>query len=68
MKFRKAKKEDVPFIVEMLANDKLGKLREDYNNPWRTIFQMGNFKRGRTRGSRFAINNRSKKRRSSSLL
>ena len=33
MKFRKAKKEDVPFIVEMLVNDKLGKLREDYNNP-----------------------------------
>jgi len=33
MKFRKAKKEDVPFIVEMLANDNLGKLREDYNNP-----------------------------------
>ena len=33
MKFRKAKKEDVPFIIEMLANDKLGKLREDYNNP-----------------------------------
>ena len=33
MKFRKAKREDVPFIVEMLANDKLGKLREDYNNP-----------------------------------
>ena len=33
MQFRKAKKEDVPFIVEMLANDKLGKLREDYNNP-----------------------------------
>ena len=33
MKFRKAKKEDVSFIIEMLANDKLGKLREDYNNP-----------------------------------
>jgi len=33
MKFRKAKKEDVRFIVEMLANDKLGKLRENYNNP-----------------------------------
>ena len=33
MKFRKAKREDVPFIVEMLANDKLGQLRENYNDP-----------------------------------
>lgn len=30
MIFRKATKADVPFIVQMLANDKLGKLREDY--------------------------------------
>src|SRR5688572_24710725 len=33
MKFRKAQRKDVPFIVEMLANDKLGKLRENYNDP-----------------------------------
>lgn len=33
MKIRKARKEDVLFIVEMLANDKLGKLREDFQNP-----------------------------------
>lgn len=31
--FRKAKKKDVPFIIEMLADDKLGELREDYNDP-----------------------------------
>lgn len=33
MKFRKATKEDVPFIVKMLANDKLGKLREKFQEP-----------------------------------
>lgn len=33
MTFRKATKADVPFIVQMLANDKLGKLREDYRDP-----------------------------------
>lgn len=33
MIFRKATKTDVPVIVEMLANDKLGKLREDYRQP-----------------------------------
>jgi GNAT superfamily N-acetyltransferase len=33
MIFRKATKTDVPFIVQMLANDKLGKLREDYREP-----------------------------------
>lgn len=33
MTFRKATKADVPFIVQMLANDKLGKLREDYREP-----------------------------------
>ena len=32
-KFRKANKKDVPFIVALLANDKLGKLREDYRDP-----------------------------------
>ncbi len=33
MKIRQAEKEDVPAIVQMLANDKLGKLREDYKDP-----------------------------------
>ena len=33
MKFRKAKKDDVPEIVKMIANDELGKLREDYQEP-----------------------------------
>lgn len=31
--FRKAQKSDVIHIVAMLANDKLGKLREDYRDP-----------------------------------
>ena len=30
---RKATKRDIPLIVEMLANDDLGKLREDYQEP-----------------------------------
>ena len=33
MKFRKAERQDVPFIVQMIANDKLGSLREDYREP-----------------------------------
>lgn len=33
MNFRKAKIEDVPLIVKMIANDKLGKLRENYREP-----------------------------------
>lgn len=33
MIIRQAKIEDVPLIVEMLANDELGKLREDYQEP-----------------------------------
>lgn len=33
MKFRKAKKEDVLEIVKMLAQDKLGALREDFREP-----------------------------------
>ena len=33
MKFRKAKKDDVPEIVKMIANDELGKKREDYQEP-----------------------------------
>lgn len=30
MNFRKATKEDVPFMVKLMANDELGKLRENY--------------------------------------
>ena len=33
MKFRKATMQDVPQIVKMIANDKLGSLREDYQDP-----------------------------------
>ena len=33
MKFRKATKEDIPQIVKMIADDELGKLREDYKDP-----------------------------------
>jgi len=33
MKFRKAKKNDVPAIVEMIADDKLGKTRENFQTP-----------------------------------
>lgn len=33
MNFRKAFKEDVPFIVQMMADDELGKLREDFKDP-----------------------------------
>lgn len=32
MIFRKATIEDIPFIVEMLANDKLGRTRESYQD------------------------------------
>lgn len=33
MNFRKATKSDVPSIVELLANDELGKIRENYKDP-----------------------------------
>ncbi|WP_373517728.1 GNAT family N-acetyltransferase [Pricia sp.] len=33
LKIREAKKADVPMIVAMIANDKLGQLRENYLNP-----------------------------------
>lgn len=33
MKFRKAIKKDIPFIVQMIADDKLGQLRENYTDP-----------------------------------
>ena len=38
MKFRKAAREDIPFIVQMLANDKLGKLRENYRSPLPDVY------------------------------
>lgn len=38
MRIRKAIKSDVPTIVGMLANDKLGKLREDYREPLPNIY------------------------------
>jgi len=33
MRFREAKRKDIPFIVQMLANDQLGQLRERYEDP-----------------------------------
>lgn len=33
MTIRKAKKEDVPAIVKLIANDQLGSLREDFQDP-----------------------------------
>ena len=33
MKIRPATKQDLPHIIEMIANDKLGELREDFQNP-----------------------------------
>ncbi len=33
MTIRTAQKKDVPYIVQMIANDPLGKLREDYQDP-----------------------------------
>jgi len=38
MKFRKATKEDIPQIVKMIADDELGKLREDYKDPLPSIY------------------------------
>ncbi len=33
LEFRKVRESDLPFVVGLLANDKLGKLREDLQNP-----------------------------------
>ncbi len=33
MNFRKALRKDIPFIVQLLASDKLGQLREHYEDP-----------------------------------
>lgn len=38
MKFRRANKEDVNDIVKMIANDKLGKLRENYQMPLPQVY------------------------------
>jgi GNAT superfamily N-acetyltransferase len=38
MKFRKAVRDDVPVIVQLLANDKLGQLREDYKSPLPEVY------------------------------
>jgi GNAT superfamily N-acetyltransferase len=38
MIFRRATKNDVPFIVKMMANDKLGKLRENYQEPLPEVY------------------------------
>jgi len=38
MIFRKARKEDIPFIVKMIAEDKLGKTRERYTDPLPEIY------------------------------
>jgi GNAT superfamily N-acetyltransferase len=33
MKIRPATQKDLPYIIEMIANDKLGQLREDFQTP-----------------------------------
>lgn len=38
MIIRKAEKEDTPLIVQLLANDKLGKDREDYRDPLPDVY------------------------------
>ena len=38
MTFRKATKRDVPFIVEMIADDELGKKRENYQSPLPNVY------------------------------
>lgn len=38
MNFRKANREDIPFIVKMLADDKLGKKRERFSDPLPDIY------------------------------
>ena len=38
MKFRKAIKDDIPKIVEMIADDALGQTREDFKNPLPSIY------------------------------
>lgn len=38
MTFRKATKYDLPKIIAMLADDKLGQLREDFQNPLPSLY------------------------------
>ena len=38
MKFRKATKEDIPQIVKMIADDALGKQRENYKDPLPSVY------------------------------
>ena len=38
MKFRKATIEDIPQIINMIADDELGKLREDYKDPLPSVY------------------------------
>lgn len=38
LRFRAARREDVPVIVQLLAQDKLGRLREDYRDPLPDIY------------------------------
>ncbi|MFK8008958.1 MAG: N-acetyltransferase family protein [Saprospiraceae bacterium] len=38
MTFRKATKFDLPKIIEMLSDDKLGKLREDFQDPLPSLY------------------------------
>lgn len=38
MTFRKATKNDLPKIIAMLANDKLGQLREDFQDPLPSLY------------------------------
>lgn len=38
MTFRKATRRDIPFIVQMLADDKLGALREKYADPLPEVY------------------------------
>ena len=38
MTFRKATKKDVPFMVQLIADDKLGSQREDYQDPLPTSY------------------------------
>lgn len=41
MNFRKAKREDIPYIVKMIANDAIAKKREDYRDPLPEAYYAG---------------------------
>ncbi len=40
LRFRAARREDVPVIVQLLAQDKLGRLREDYRDPLPEVYHQ----------------------------